>query len=306
MKPHAGATEHVKQVWESQARAWYEQRRYMLDATLPVHQWMVEHLDPKPGQRILEIAAGPGETGFLAAKLLGESGRLVSTDIAPAMVDMARKLGGQLGIENADYRVLDAQAMDLADASFDGVLCRWGFMLMPDPAAALNECRRVLVPGGRLVLAVFTGPDDNPFAGIAGRALREAGHLPAPDGSWQPGIVALGDRSALEDLVTGAGFRTTALEKVDMRWTFDAPEYYWSFLLDVTAFGLLLRSLSDSDRDAIRRTILPRLTPFTTSEGIVLPSACWCCEALAEADWPRGGFDSSDETPHNPRPGRSS
>ncbi len=85
--------------------------------------------------------------------------------------------------------------MDFADASFDGVICRWGFMLMPDPAAAFRECRRVLVPGGRLVFAVFTGPDENPFASIPARVLAEAGHMPPPTAEWRPGILALADRA---------------------------------------------------------------------------------------------------------------
>ena len=62
-------------------------------------------VDPKQGQRLLEIAAGPGDTGFLAASLLG-NGRLVSTDIAPAVVEAARKRGAELGIDNADFRVI--------------------------------------------------------------------------------------------------------------------------------------------------------------------------------------------------------
>src|SRR6266571_5507166 len=114
------ATERVRKDWDSQASSWYEQRTRMLASTRPIHQWLVEHLEPNDGQRVLEIAAGPGDTGFLAAERLGK-GRLVSTDIAPSMVDVARKRGAELGIQNVDYQVLDAQAMDLADASFDGV-----------------------------------------------------------------------------------------------------------------------------------------------------------------------------------------
>src|SRR5262249_7240434 len=153
------ATDRVRSDWNSQARAWFDQREALFAASRPIHEWLVKNLDPHDGQRVLEIAAGPGDTGFLAAKRLG-TGRLVSTDLSPEMVDSARKRGGELGIQNAEYRVLDAQAMDLPDASFDGVLCRWGFMLMPDPGAALRECRRVLTHGGRLVFAVFTGPDE--------------------------------------------------------------------------------------------------------------------------------------------------
>ena len=122
----------------------------------------LNELAPSEGQRVLEIAAGPGDTGFLVAPFLG-SGRLVSTDLSSSMVDAARKRGAELGITNADYATLDAQAMDLPDASFDGVICRWGFMLMPDPAAALprmpanpragrtTRVRRVHRPGEKSV-----------------------------------------------------------------------------------------------------------------------------------------------------------
>ena len=105
------ATERVRQVWDDQANSWYAQREALLAASRPVHEWLVQSVDPKPGQRLIEIAAGPGDTGFLAAPLLG-GGRLVSTDIAPAIVEAARRRGAELGIDNVDYQVIDAQAMD--------------------------------------------------------------------------------------------------------------------------------------------------------------------------------------------------
>jgi ubiquinone/menaquinone biosynthesis C-methylase UbiE len=268
------ATDRIRQNWDRQATSWYAQRELLLAASRPVHEWLVDHLEPVDGQRILEIAAGPGDTGFLAATRLGP-GRLVSTDLAPAMVEAARKRGAELGIRNADYRVLDAQAMDLADASFDGVLCRWGLMLMPDPAAALRECRRVLVPGGRLVFAVFTGPDENPFASIPARILVEAGHLAPPSPGWQPGILALADRVRLQGLLDGAGFASPHIEGVDMTWTFADADDYWTFLVNLTAFGPLLRSLPDAARAAVREAIHGRLVPFTRADGVALPSRCW-------------------------------
>ena len=268
------ATERIRNDWDSQARSWYEQRDALLAASRPVHEWLVDHLEPQNGQRVLEIAAGPGDTGFLAAPRLG-NGRLVSTDIAPAMVEVARKRGAELGVTNADFRVLDAQAMDVADASFDGVLCRWGFMLMPDTAAALRECHRVLVPGGRLVFAVFTVADENPFASIPARTLVEAGHLAPPSPGWQPGILALADRSRLQTLLDEAGFAATHVEGVDMAWTFVDADAYWAFLVDLTALGPLLRSLSDAARRAVRDAVDLRLARYTRADGISLPSRCW-------------------------------
>jgi len=273
------ATERVRKDWDSQANQWYEQREAMFAASRPIHEWMVQHLDPRDGQRMLEVAAGPGDTGFLVAPLLG-SGRLVSTDLSPSMVDAARKRGAELGITNADYRTLDAQAMDLGDASFDGVLCRWGFMLMPDPAAALRECRRILVPGGRLVFAVFTGPEKNPFASVPARILIEMGHLPAPSSAWQPGILALADRTRLESLLHDAGFASPNIEAVAMTWTFAGIDDYWRFLIELTALGPLVRSISDDVRSEFRDRLNARLASFARGAEIALPSECWCGVAV--------------------------
>ena len=273
------ATERIREDWDSQAKQWYEQREAMLAATRPIHEWLVRNLKPGDGQRVLEIAAGPGDTGFLVAPLLG-SGRLVSTDLSPAMVDAARKRGAELGITNADYRTLDAQAMDLGDASFDGVICRWGFMLMPDPVAALRECRRILVPAGRLVFAVFTGPEKNPFASVPARTLIEMRHLPPPSPTWQPGILALADRARLESLLHEAGFASPNIEAVGMTWTFADVDAYWRFLIDLTALGPLIRSLSDEARSEFRDRLNARLAPFAHGAEIALPSECWCGVAV--------------------------
>jgi len=274
------ATDQIRNDWDSQADHWYQQRESMLTASRPIHEWLVEHVRPKDGKQILEIAAGPGDTGFMAANRIG-SGRLLSTDIAQGMVEAARKRGAELGINNADYRVLDAQAMDLKDESFDGMICRWGFMLMPDPSAAFRECKRVLKSGGRLAFAVFTGPDENAFASLPARVLIEAGHLPPPDPStWRPGILALGDRTRLQSLLDGAGFASTSIEAVDMTWTFSDMNGYWDFLVNLTAFGPLLRSLTDEARASVHQTIDQRLAAFTSSDDIKLPSRCWCGVAV--------------------------
>ena len=268
-------TDAIRDAWDSLAPAWHAQRSYMLQTSWPIHRWLVRALDPRPGQQILELGAGTGETGFLVAAELRNEGRVVSTDLAPKMVEVARQRGTELGITNIDYRVLDAQKMDLADASFDGVVCRWGLMLMPDPGAALRECRRVLRPGGRLAFAVFRTAADNPWAGIPALVLSEHGHLPPPTPGI-PGILSLGDRAHLEALVERVGFASFRLESVGMSWRFADLDTYWQWLVDVTALGPTIRSLSAADASLVRADIDERAKPFHEGNELALPGLCWC------------------------------
>ena len=97
---------------------------------------------------------------------------------------------------NVDYRVIDAERIELDDDSVDGVLCRFGYMLMADPAAALAETRRVLRPGGRLALAVWGALERNPFFAIIGISLVQRGHLPPPEPPPAPGPVQHGEPAA--------------------------------------------------------------------------------------------------------------
>lgn len=166
------------QVWEAMAPGWERWRAQLAEALTPVREWLIGRIRPRPGETVLELGAGTGETGFEAAALLGDDGQLVSTDFSPEMVEVARRRGTELGLGNVDYRVIDAERIELDSGSVDGVLCQSTYMLTADPAAALAETRRVLRPGGRLALSVWGAPDRNPWASIGGMILVERGHLP--------------------------------------------------------------------------------------------------------------------------------
>ncbi len=142
--------------------------------------WLVEAIHPQPGHRVLDLAAGIGETGFLAAELVAPGGSVIISDQAEAMLDAARARAQELGLRNVEFKSINAEWIDLPVASVDAVLCRWGYMLMADPGAALSETRRVLRSGGRLALAVWDDATRNPWLTLPAALFAERGLIPAP------------------------------------------------------------------------------------------------------------------------------
>ena len=194
---------------EAIAPGWERWRARIEAGTAPVREWMIQELAPRPGDTVLELAAGAGDTGFEAAAIVGERGRLISTDFSPAMVEVAGRRGAELGLANVDYRVMDAERIELDADSVDGVLCRFGYMLMADPAAAFAETRRVLRPGGRLALAVWGAAERNPWASIGFGLLVERGHMPPPE-PGRSGPVRDGERGAYAGAARGRGLHRRA------------------------------------------------------------------------------------------------
>jgi ubiquinone/menaquinone biosynthesis C-methylase UbiE len=248
--------------WERIATNWDQEREFIHSATAPVNERMVERLDPQPGDTVLDLAAGTGDTGFLAAARIGDDGKLISTDFASAMVDSARGVSTQLELGNVEHRVLDAEQMDLDDSSVDRVLCRFGYMLMADPAKALGETRRVLRDGGRLCFAVWTTPDENPWAFLPGLVLVERGHIPPPE-PGAPGIFAMGDGGRIRELVAGAGFAEPEIEKVGIAWPYDDADAHWGFTRKLAGpLADAIDQLDEDEREAVREDVRARIEPL--------------------------------------------
>jgi SAM-dependent methyltransferase len=259
------------EIWGAMAPGWERRRDYIWEAGRAVGEWMVRELDPRPGDTVLELSAGPGDTGFTAAALLGEHGRLISTDFSPEMVEVARRRGTELGHRNVDYRVIDAERIELESDSVDGVLCRFGYMLMADPAAALDETRRVLRPGGRLALAVWGPPERNPWAALGGRLLVERGHMPPPE-PGAPGVFSLGSEERLRALLEGAGFADVRIEEIPVRFAFSDVDDYVSFAVETAGpFAMVIRGLSESERQTIEAQLGEAFAPFAGDGGYELP-----------------------------------
>ena len=268
------ARRRSRAAWSAVAPGWSTQREELWRVSRPVSEWLVRRLDPQPGDTVLELAAGPGDTGLLAAPLVGESGRVILTDFAPGMIAAARRRAEEVGAKNAEVRVLDAERMDLEADSVDGILCRWGYMLMTDRAAAFAESRRVLRPGGRLAFSVWAARERNPVLSLVGTVLESQGHIPPPDPE-APGAFAMADPGRIHELVVGAGFAEPEIEEVSFRWSFPHRDAYWSYLIETSASSSpVLRALPPEARHRVREQLHEATRPFRSGEGYDFPAAC--------------------------------
>jgi ubiquinone/menaquinone biosynthesis C-methylase UbiE len=263
-----GDGEHdILERWERAAAGWSAQADSIRDFGMPVSAWMIEQLGLQPGQRVLELAAGPGDTGFMAAELVSPGGSLISSDAAEPMLEVARQRASEKGIDNVEFKQLDLQWLDLDTASVDAVLCRWGLMFAPDPGSALQEIRRVLRPGGRAALAVWAGPELNPWATIPTRALVELGHAEPPDPA-APGMFVLGDADRLRELVEAAGFVEAVVEGVQLsRPVAGVGDFVAETLALSSPFAEVHERLSPEQWEEVTARIATLAEPFTQAGG---------------------------------------
>jgi len=255
------------QDWEEAAPGWTRQQEALREFSAPVSHWMIDAIAPQPGGRVLELAAGLGETGMLAAELVAPMGGVVVSDQAEAMLASARERAAQLGLSNVEFQVLNAEWIDLPVASVDAVLCRWGYMLMADPLAALIETRRVLRPGGCLAFAVWDAIEHNPWAQLPGAELRERGLVASP-APGTPGPFALGSVEEVRRLLEKAGFAEIAVETIGLLRRHPGFTDLWETTLDLSrSFHDAVLSRPQGEIEEIEQAVKGRFALYEAADG---------------------------------------
>jgi SAM-dependent methyltransferase len=269
--------------WSRTARGWEARADALRRATMPVSAWLVEALRPQPGDTVLELAAGPGDTGFLAAELIQPGGTLICSDFVPEMVSAAQRRAEALGIANARFRQIDAEtAIDLDAASLDGVLCRWGYMLLAEPGTALQETRRVLKPGARVALAAWTGPDDNLWSALPMRELTRRG-LVEPADPDAPGQFAWGREGVIAEHLEAAGFVDYEVGIVDFTFDYPSVQDWWDTQRELsTRVQDVTAALDPASAEDVLAALRSAVEPFSHPDGsLEIPARTWVAAATA-------------------------
>lgn len=269
----------TRQQWDDAAEAWHRWgpvlEAWLGDAT----ERMLEAANVASGGHVLDVAAGAGGQSLTAARRTGPSGRVVATDISPAILTYAAKSAAQAGLTNVETREVDGEALErLPAASFDAAISRLGLIYFPDRQRALAGMRAALRDGGRIAAIVYSTPDRNEFFSLPVSIIRTRAQLPPPQ-PGQPGPFSLGDPGALETALSDAGFRDISVETVPA--PLRLPSAAECVRFERESFGALHQMLAGvpaEERPAVWDEIETALTRFETGDGFVGP-----CELLIGA-----------------------
>ena len=261
--------------WARLSASWEKWDALIVDQLRPVGTAMIEALHIADGQRHLDIAAGTGEPGLSIARL-APNGRVVLTDLAPEMLDVALRRAAALGIANVETAVCSADDLPFDDATFDSVSVRFGYMFFPDMTAATAEFARVLEPGGRLCSSVWVRPEANPWTSIAMDAIATEAQLPAPDPD-APHMFRCAAPGFVGALYDAAGLAEVVEWDVEVELVTESPEQYWQMTSEhVSLVSATLRQADPAARERIRAHAIAALRPFAKDGKVRVPGLARC------------------------------
>jgi ubiquinone/menaquinone biosynthesis C-methylase UbiE len=274
--PSADAIRASQRVtWAGLAPGWEKWDAVIMDQLGPVGAAMIERLEIAEDQQHLDIAAGTGEPGLSIARL-APKGRVVLTDLAAEMLDIAARRARAQGIANVETRVCSADDLPFDDAAFDSVSVRFGYMFFPDTAAATAEFARVLAPGGRLCSSVWIRPEENPWTTIAMQAIATEA-LVAPSDPHGPNMYRCAAPGYVSTLYERARLRDIVEWDVDVELVTRSPEQYWEMISEHVSLAVAaLQQVDEPARERIRARAIAQVSAFEKDGKVRVPGVARC------------------------------
>jgi SAM-dependent methyltransferase len=261
--------------WAGLSASWDKWDSLIMDQLRPVGAAMIERLDIAEDQQHLDIAAGTGEPGLSIARR-SPKGRVVLTDLAAEMLDIAARRARAQGIANIETTVCSADDLPFDDATFDSVSVRFGYMFFPDLAKATAEFARVLEPGGRLCSSVWVKPDENPWTTVAMQAIATEAVVapPDPDG---PNMFRCAAPGSVRALYEGAGLGDVDEWDVDVELVTESPEQYWEMISEHVSLAVAaLAQVDEPALERIRANAIGQVSAFEKDGKVRVPGVARC------------------------------
>lgn len=280
----------VRAQWDRSAQGWNEHGAEIRAWLRLASDAMLDMAAIGPGAAVLDVAAGAGDQTLDIAERVGLMGRVLASDLSPAILALAQKNARHAGFDNVQTLVADGEALPVEPASFDAVVCRLGLMFFPDPLQGLRAMHRALRPGGGICTMVFSRPERNPCLGILmSTALKHAGQ-PARDPFQPGGLLSLGKPGLIDDLFRAAGFENIATTALDAPFHLPTARHYLDFVrASASPIQQILGRLTPDAARAAWSEMEERLGVFTTTAGWVGPNEL----LLTAATRPALAVDSS-------------
>ena len=258
-------------MWAQVAPSWEQHADYVDARGALVTEEMLELAAPQPGERVLELACGPGGLGMAAAERVAPDGEVVLSDVAAEMTAIAARRVDASGLDNVTTLELDLERIDQPDGSYDLVLCREGLMFAPDPGRAVREIVRVLRPGGRVAIAVWGPRERNPWLGLVLDSVTAQLGRPVPP-PGVPGPFSLADADELAGLLDAAGLAEVAVRDLPVPMRVGSFDEWWARTSALAGpLATILSSLPEPAARALRARAREAVRPYETSAGLQFP-----------------------------------
>jgi len=267
--------DHLHQEWtgDKTVAAWRRWHSQIAAFTKGATEAILESAHLRPGMRVLDLASGVGDPALSMAAEVVPGGLVTATDLGPGMISLAEELARKKGLTNIEFREASAESLPFRDESYDVLTCRFGIMFFPDLPKALQECLRVLKPGGRAVFVAWGKKEQPFFTTTAGIILRHVLVPPPPPDPDGPSLFMFGERDRLRRALEAAGFSNVHEEDriTPGRWASSAEEYWEQFTEVAAPFRPLLEQLTPEKMAQAKSEILTGLKKFWTGKELNMP-----------------------------------